>query len=38
MATDIDSETRPYGGGFDIGFDEWVGVIYRLFLPIARKN
>ena len=38
VTTDIDGEIRPFGSGFDIGFDEWIGVLYRTFLPVARKD
>ena len=34
VGTDFEGDPRPFGGGFDIGFDQY-GL--RLFLPLARR-
>jgi hypothetical protein len=36
IATDFEGQPRPFGAGFDIGYDEWVGAP-RGYLPVARR-
>ena len=38
VARDVDDDSRPIGGGFDIGYDEWTGVFFRTYLPVVLKN
>jgi predicted outer membrane repeat protein len=33
---DFDNQARPFGGGFDIGYDEYV--ILKVYLPLVLKN
>ena len=33
-----DGDNRPFGGEFDIGYDEWLGTIYRAYLPKVLKG
>jgi hypothetical protein len=35
VTTDFDSDPRPIGAGFDIGFDE---VPLRIYLPLIRRS
>jgi len=35
---DIDGDPRPWGGGFDLGADEFLQVAARLFLPVVRSG
>lgn len=39
VTTDFEGDPRPSGGGFDIGFDEFLGpfTFYRNFLPLAQR-
>lgn len=36
ITTDFEGQPRPFGAGFDIGYDEWVG-LPRGYLPVARR-
>lgn len=36
VTTDIDGQTRPFNGLYDIGYDEYV--IYKIYLPLALKD
>jgi predicted outer membrane repeat protein len=38
VTRDVDGDSRPIGGGFDIGYDEWTGVFFRTYLPLVLKN
>jgi hypothetical protein len=35
--TDYDGQPRPLGGGFDIGFDEYINLPNRLYLPAVLR-
>jgi hypothetical protein len=35
VTTDIDGDVRPFGAGYDIGYDEWIGEL--LYLPLVRQ-
>jgi hypothetical protein len=36
VSLDIDGEPRPFGAGYDIGYDEYV--IYSIYLPLVLRN
>ncbi|NIA09845.1 MAG: hypothetical protein GWP10_08975, partial [Nitrospiraceae bacterium] len=37
VATDIDGDPRPWNLAPDIGADEYVGSLYKLWLPVVSK-
>jgi hypothetical protein len=36
VSFDIDGQARPFGAGYDIGYDEWV--LYSIYLPLVMRN
>ena len=37
VSFDIDGDHRPAGTGFDIGFDEYISPILKLYLPLVVR-
>ena len=35
VTTDFEGDVRPFGAGYDIGYDEWIGNL--LYLPLVRR-
>jgi hypothetical protein len=37
VSVDVDGDARPQGSGFDIGFDEAIGAVLKIYLPLLRR-